>query len=84
MPREEHKITSHPEKWRYGCPTPREHTNWFPINGHFRCHGCAELRAAGEDSIEPEFDELRDKKTGELIPRSEISLAVDDKPRARA
>lgn len=84
MPETEHIITSTVEKWRYVCPTSREHTNWFPINGHFRCKGCADLRSAGASDVDPEHDHLRDQTTGELIPRDEITLAIDQNRPARA
>lgn len=84
MPSNEHTITRPVEKWRYVCPTPREHTNWFPINGHFRCKGCAELRNAGASEVEPEHDHVRDQRTGELIPREEITLAIDSTQPASA
>lgn len=84
MPQEDHVVTAPHEKWRYCCPTRREHTNWFPINGHFRCKGCAELRAAGNASVEPEFDALRDKQTGGLVPREELTLAIGENQPARA
>jgi len=83
MSEEMHVVTSTHEKWRYECPNgePGEgHTNWFPINGVFRCKGCSELRKKNPD-IDPEYEELRDKKTGEIIPREQITLDID-RPKA--
>lgn len=80
-----HCITTLVEKWRFECPRGERagdgHTNWFPIDGVFRCKGCAELRNAGED-VEPETAKLRDKKTGRLVEREEIELDVQRGRRA--
>lgn len=79
-----HRITTLVEKWRFECPRGSEpgdgHTNWFPIDGVFRCKGCAELRNAGED-VEPETARLRDKKTGRRsIARSTRATASTATP----
>lgn len=74
-----HTITRQREKWRFECLVTDElgdgHTNWFPINGHFRCRGCSDLRANGV-AVEPEYDQLRDKVTGDLVSRGEIVLEI--------
>lgn len=83
MPERIH-ITSTAEKWRLECPNGEigeGHTNWFPIDGVFRCHGCAE-QARHDPSICPEYDVLRDKKTGELVERDKVVLDVQRKARA--
>lgn len=74
-------ITAIHEKWRFECLATERygaeqgHTNWFPIDGVFRCHGCAEL-ARNDPSIDPEYSRLRDKKTGSVIGRENIVLDV--------
>lgn len=72
-----YRISSIVEKWRFECLyadcTGDSHTNWFPINGHFRCRTCAEFRNA-DPGVEAEYDKLRDKRTGELVQREDIIL----------
>lgn len=79
-----HRITRQREKWRYEClisdTVGESHTNWFPINGHFRCRSCADLRATGHEGVEPEYHQLRDKSTGELVSRGEIVLEISSVP----
>ena len=55
------------KKWRYACPTPDEHHNWRVVDGYFECRQCNEL-----------FRCLRDKKTGEKIPREEFDFVGAD------
>lgn len=79
-----HTITRYREKWRFEClissTVGDSHTNWFPINGHFRCRTCADLRAAGHRDVSPEYNQLRDKTTGELVGRGEIMLDIQQGP----
>lgn len=76
-------VTSQTEKWRFECRYGEEpgdgHTTWFPINGHFRCRACADLRRTNT-AITPEYDRLRDKTTGELVSREQIKLARPPDP----
>jgi hypothetical protein len=64
-----HVIQSKASKWRYRCP--QEHTNWYPIDGKFRCRTCASDR-----DRDPEYRALVDTKTDERVPREEIELDV--------
>ena len=57
------------QRWRFRCPAG--HVNWEATNQHFWCRECARSL---DDGHEPEFDELRDVKTGDLYRRSEIEL----------
>lgn len=66
-----HEIRTLAKKWRYACP--EGHTNWYPINGHFRCRSCAKHAEAGAD-VDPEFHELHDKQTGAALDRDQIRL----------
>lgn len=70
------------QKWRFECPNGdvgEGHTNWFPIDGVFRCHGCSDLRVH-DPTIEPEYEFLRDKKTGRLVSREELELKIERGP----
>ena len=49
---------------------PNGHTKWTASNGYFWCHDCSQLHG-----VDPEFDELRDPKTGDPIERTEVSAA---------
>jgi len=57
------------DRWRFVCP--RGHRDWEPTNYHFWCAACARSLA---DDVDPEFDELKDKKTGRTLGRSEVRL----------
>lgn len=70
------RISSTVQKWRYRCP--EGHTNWFPIDGKFRCRSCAKNRNAGAD-VDPEFEHLHDQETGEQLSRADVVLATGHK-----
>lgn len=57
------------ERMRYRCPN--NHTRWVPTNNHVYCHSCADL-ADPRDG--PEYYEILDKKTGELISWARVVL----------
>jgi hypothetical protein len=57
------------DRWAWTCPTG--HRSWEPTNHHFWCQRCARGSA---DDVEPEFEELRDQRNGETIPRDEVRL----------
>lgn len=59
------------DRWRYVCPAG--HRNWEPTNYHFWCASCARQSKQGAD-VEPEFDELRDKQTGKLLEREQVTI----------
>lgn len=69
------------DRWRWVCPSPGEHRSWEPTNSHFWCAACAN---AGPD-VDPEFDELRNKVTGEVVPRERIRLIAvpSDRPQVK-
>jgi hypothetical protein len=81
----EHIITADHQKWRYRCLAPDRydidegHSNWFPINGVFRCWSCAE-QARTNPEVDPEYALLRDTRTGELVARQDIILDVHTDP----
>lgn len=68
------ELENETDRWRWVCP--RGHRSWEPTNGHFWCATCAR----NWDDIDPEFDELRDKRTGETVPREEIVLLTPSGP----
>jgi len=59
------------DRWRYTCPNG--HRSWEPVNGHFWCAKCSQNYG---DDVDPEFGELRDRKTGELLERDEVDLVT--------
>lgn len=64
------RLRSPADRWRYTCP--KGHRSWEVTNNHFWCQQCA----TGYANAEPEFDELRDRKTGALIPRDRLALTL--------
>lgn len=84
MPDEIHITATH-EKWRFRCLAPERygamdgHTNWFPIDGVFRCAQCAE-EARTNPEVDPEYDQLFDKRSEQLVSREAIDLDVSAKP----
>lgn len=54
------------DRRRYGCP--RGHVNWEPWDSYLWCASCA--RDCWD--VDPQFDEILDKKTGETIPRARV------------
>lgn len=81
----DHIITADHQKWRYRCLADDRygldegHSNWFPINGVFRCWSCAQ-QARTNPEIDPEYAALRDTRTGELVKRHEIILDTQPDP----
>lgn len=65
------------DRWRWVCP--RGHRSWEPTNNHFWCAECARTWAHNDD-LDPEFDELRNKRTGEAKRRDEIRLVTPAGP----
>jgi 5-methylcytosine-specific restriction endonuclease McrA len=58
-------------KWVY----PNGHRNWEPTNHHFWCETCASNYDA-----DGEFDELRNKATGEVHDRDQLKLLTPGGP----
>jgi len=56
-------------KHRYECPAG--HKSWERINSHAWCHACSQELQNGGDA-DPEWYELRDTKTGELVAFDEL------------
>lgn len=80
-------ITAIHEKWRFVCPRSRDlpdrnHTNWFPLNGVFRCRSCERSRESHPE-IDPDYDRLWDLREERWVPREEIDLDVTRAARAR-
>jgi hypothetical protein len=69
------QVTDEIDRWKWVCP--RGHRQWEPTNHHFWCATCAR---ANDDEAEPEFDELRNKKTGETVHRDDLRLLEDGRP----
>ena len=69
------QLENETDRWRYTCPVG--HRSWEPVNGHFWCSKCAKNYG---DEVEPEFDQLRDRKTHELLSRSEVVLETPAGP----
>jgi len=61
------------DRWKWVCPNG--HRNWEPTNAHFWCQTCA--RTQGLDG---EFDELRNKVTGEVHDREDLRLVTPAGP----
>lgn len=63
------------DRWRYACPAG--HTQWRPTNRHFHCPVCARQAEQSPDladDLNPEFDELLDKQTDELLHRDVVEI----------
>ncbi len=60
------------DRWQWRCPAG--HRSWEPTNYHFWCAQCARGK---HPKAEPEFDELRNVKTGDLVERDEVELVRD-------
>lgn len=73
MTEPKHIIRSRAEKWRFECPAG--HNDWRVWNGVFACNTCQKHRAAGED-VDPVFEELRDRKTGERVSRDQVRMPL--------
>lgn len=56
------------DRWRYTCPNG--HRSWEPTNQHFWCSKCSQTW-----DVDPEFWELRDRKTDEQIHRDRVGLS---------
>lgn len=74
MSRREIKLDGDADRWRYVCPAG--HRSWEPTNEHFWCAACA--RAL--DDVDPSFEQLRDRKTDELLERGDVQLLTDVGP----
>lgn len=80
-------IDSKPKKWRFECPRGDEpgegHDNWYLWDGVFCCETCKSHRNSGED-VQSVYECLRDKKTGELVPRERLEITADARDSATA
>ena len=59
--------------WRWCCPAG--HTTWSRTNNHSWCEACSKAEKQGDRSVEPEFYEVIDAKTGRAIPWDAIVFA---------
>ena len=57
------------DRWQWRCPAG--HRSWEPTNYHFWCAQCARRT---DPKAEPEFQELRNVRTEETVPRDEVEL----------
>lgn len=61
------------DRWRFVCPNG--HRTWEPTNYHFWCSSCAQaVQQDPELDVDPEFDQLHDKRTDELLERDEVEI----------
>ena len=67
------KLYDEMDRWKWVCP--RGHRSWEPTNNHFWCAECA--RAHEVDGV---FHELRNRKTGELVERENLTLVTPAGP----
>ena len=67
------EIENRHDRWRYVCPVG--HRSWEPTNHHFWCKRCAQ-----REDVDATFDELRDRKTDELIGRDSVRLMTPAGP----
>lgn len=65
------------DRWQWVCP--RGHRSWEPTNYHFWCARCARSWSHNDD-VDPEFDELRNGRTNELVGRDEVRLVYGTDP----
>lgn len=66
------KITRKTDTSRLRCPY--NHSSVGPTNHHFYCHACANSH---DPDVDPEFDKVRDAKTGMEYSRDEVVLNFD-------
>lgn len=59
--------TGHKHRWE--CPAG--HKSWERTNSHLWCHGCSQETDHNPDA-DPEWYELKDTRSGELVPFSEL------------
>lgn len=59
--------TGHKHRWE--CPAG--HSSWERVNSHIVCHACIQERHQNPE-VDPEWHQLRDKKTGELVDFAEL------------
>lgn len=59
------------DRQRYRCPNG--HARWEAWDSYLYCWSCADTW-----DVDPKFDELLDKKTGEKIPRSKVKFVRGD------
>lgn len=62
------------DRWRYRCPYG--HVEWEPTNRHGWCRACAR-NVDHDDEADPEFWEILDTKSGELIDWADIDVVCD-------
>lgn len=59
------------DPWRWRCPNG--HTDWSKTNSHIFCRSCRRSHECGTE-ITPEHYEIRDARSGELIPWAAVDL----------
>lgn len=62
-------------KHRWECPAG--HKSWERTNSHIWCHGCARELTHNPDA-DPEWYELLDTATGEIVPFEELKQEWPD------
>ncbi len=65
------KIDAEVSSWRFRCPVG--HAAWVPAGSELFCRTCAEAAGRGA-RVDPEFDELLDLKTDQMVPWGHVEL----------
>ncbi|GAA1280269.1 hypothetical protein GCM10009646_79130 [Streptomyces aureus] len=68
------------DRFRFVCPAG--HTTWERCNSHAWCAQCSKASQQGSD-VEPEFYEIWDKKTGDMIAYDAIEFEGPDEESQR-
>ena len=68
-------LSDESDRWEWRCPVG--HTAWEPTNFHFWCRQCARSWSHNDD-IEPEFQQLRNDRTDELVAREDVRLVYGE------
>lgn len=68
------EIRTEDDARRLTCPNPGRHSSVTPTNDHWLCIGCSRHWS---DEIDPEFERVRDAKTGLEYRRDEVQFDAD-------
>ncbi len=65
------EIDAERASWRFRCPVG--HAAWIPSGSELFCRTCAEAAGRGA-RVDPEFKELLDLKTRQMVPWGHVEL----------
>lgn len=68
------------DRFRFVCPAG--HTTWERTNSHGWCAQCSKASKQGAD-VDPEFYQIWDKKTGDMIDYGAIEFSGPDEESQR-